>query len=175
MTQSDNVFGELAHRRPVVDTDPGGARHVVRLIDHHHRKLPLLHHRQIRIVVAGRVDDEAVDARGQHGRGPVRDAAVRPDRHQQQPLPHLLARFGKSGNEIECGRIAERIVQRFGDHQADRTGPPGAQRAGDGVRAGVAELLRGGEDALAQFDRQLVRPVVGIGDRGARDLELGGQ
>lgn len=127
VTEFQDVLGEFAHGPAIVDADARDPWHVLRLVDHHHRQLTLLQHRQIRIVVGRRVDHEPVDTRREHGIGPLFEGAVGPDGDQQQALPGFLTRFGKTGNEIECGGIAERIVERFGDHETDRTGLAGAQ------------------------------------------------
>ncbi len=175
MTELQNMFGEAAHRGAVVDAHPGRAGNVLGLVDHHDRQVSLQHRRQIGVVVGGRVHDEPVDPGGQHRGRPVGDAAVRTDRDQQQALADLLTRFGKPCNEIERRRIAEGVVQRLGDDQTHRAGLAGAQRPGHRIRARIAEPLGGGQHPLAQLGRQLVGPVVGVGDGGARNLELGGQ
>ena len=71
MPKTDNVFGETAHGVAVVDADPGCAGHVLGLVDDHHRQMPLLHHRQVRVVVGRGVHDETVDPGREHGRRPV--------------------------------------------------------------------------------------------------------
>ena len=43
MTQTEDVVGDLAHRRPVIDTYLGCAGHVFGLIDHHQRQPSLQH------------------------------------------------------------------------------------------------------------------------------------
>ncbi len=104
------MFGELAASAArSVDADPRSTRDVLGLIDDDHRQMALLQHRKIRVVVGGRVDDE-IRPRPPTSTAaePSFDAAVGARGHQQQTLPGLLARFGKSGNEIQGGRIAER-------------------------------------------------------------------
>ena len=175
VTELEHMLGELAHRCPVVDAHPGHPGHVAGLVDHHHRQVPLQDRRQVGVVIGGRVDDETVDTGGQHRGRAVGDTAVGPDRHQQQSLAHRFARLGQPGDEVERGRIPERVVQRLGDDQPHRAGLAGTQRARHRVRTGVAERLRGRQHALAQLGRQLVGPVVGVRDGGPRDLQLSGE
>ncbi len=175
MAKAHNVFREQAHGIAIVDAHARGARHILGLIDDDDREVALLDHRQIGIVVGGGVHHEPVDTRREHGRRTVVEGAVRTDRHQQQALARLLAGLSEAGDEVQGGRIAERIVERFGDHESDRPGLPGAQRARDRIRSRVTELLCGGEHPIAKIGRQLIRPVVGVGDGGPRNLQFGGQ
>ena len=66
MAQSHNMFREVAHGGAVVDAYPRGAGHVLGLVDDHHRQLPLLHHRQIGIVIGRGVHHEPVDTGREH-------------------------------------------------------------------------------------------------------------
>ena len=170
-----NVFGELGHARPVVDADPRGARHVLRLVDDDHGQMPLQHHLQIGVVVGRGVHHEAVDTRREHGGRPVTDASVRPHRDEQQALARVLARLGQAGDEVQRRGIAERVVQRFGHHQTDRACLACPQRAGHRVGPRISEALGRREHPFAQIGRQLVGPVVGVGNRGPGDLQLGRQ
>ena len=92
-----------------------------------------------------------------------------------RPWPASSHDSAKSGNEIQRRRIAERIVERFGDHQPDGAGLAGTQRAGHRVGSRVPQPLGGGQHAFAKVRRQLVGPVVGVGDGGARNLQFGRQ
>ena len=175
VAQTQDVLGHLPHRRPVVDTHPRRPRDVLGLVDDDDRKVALQHGLQVGIVVRGGIDHEPVHPRRQHRVGAVGDVAAGTRRDQEQPLAGLFARFSQARNEIESGRVTERVRQRLGDQQSGRAGPAGPQRAGDRVRARIAQPLGGGQHPLSQIGRQLVGPVVGIGDGGARDLELGGQ
>ena len=142
----------------------------------HHRQSPLEHQLQVGVVVGGRVDDETVHARPTAPRWSLRrQLRPGPTATSSRPCPASSQDLGEAGDEVQRGGIAERIGQRFGDDQADRTGLAGAQRSRHRIGAGIAQPLGGGEDPLTQIGRQLIRAVVGIGDRGARDLELSGQ
>src|SRR4051794_33875338 len=55
-----------------------------------------------------------------------------------------------------------------------RPRPPPPQPARHRVRAGVAEVGRGCEHAVAELRAELVGAVVGVRDRRARDAEVGG-
>jgi hypothetical protein len=58
------------------------------------------------------------------------------------------------------------------EDEAERSGLAAAQRARHRIGPGVAELAGGDQHALAQRGAQLVGPVVGVGDRRARDAEV---
>ena len=173
--EADDVLRDGAHRRAIVDAHPRRAWQVLGLVDDHHGQRTLRHDGQVGVVVGGGVHHEAVDPGGQDGGRSVVDGAVGPDRDQQQALPDLLTRLGEAGDEVQGGGVAERVVERFGDHQADGAGAPGAQRPRHRIGARVAEPLGRRQHALAQVGGELVGPVVGVGDRGARHLEFGGQ
>ncbi len=83
VAQTDDVVGHLAHRGAVVDADLRCAGHTFGLVDHHQRQPPLQHHLQVWVVAGRRIDHEAVDAGGEHRRGPVSDTAARSHRDQQ--------------------------------------------------------------------------------------------
>ena len=58
------------------------------------------------------------------------------------------------------------------EDEPERSGLAAAQRARHRIGAGVAEVARGAEHPLAQRGAELVGPVVGVGDRRARDAEM---
>ena len=111
VAKAHNVFREQTHGLAIIDADARGARHILGLIDDDDRKVALLDHRQIGVVVGRGVHHEPVDTRREHRRRTVAEGAVRADRHQQQALARLFARLGEAGNEVQGGRIAERIVR----------------------------------------------------------------
>ena len=108
-------------------------------------------------------------------RGAVLAAAARRGRspaEDQHRIPGLLGGARETLQEEHGAGIAERVAERLREQQPDRLAAARAQAARGGVRPGVAELRRRGQDPLAQLGRELVRPVVGVGDRGARDAEV---
>ena len=87
----------------------------------------LKRHGEVGVVVGHRVHHETVDAGVEDRVRSLGDAAARPDSDQQQTLSYLFTRFRKPCNTTHCGRIAERIVERLGEHQAHRPGLAGSQ------------------------------------------------
>ena len=90
---------------------------------------------------------------------------------QEQLVALRLRRLGQALEEADGARVGERVGEPLGEHQPDRAAPAGAQPARGRVRPGVAELLGGLQHLPAQLGGELVRPVVGVGDRRARDAE----
>ena len=109
-----------------------------------------------------RVDHEPVYPRREYRRCPSATLRLWADRHQHQPLTQLFARLGKSRNKIQRGRVAERIGERFGDHQAHCPGPAGAQRSRHRIGSGIADALGRGEHFLRSSGGELIGPVVRI-------------
>ena len=160
----------------VVDADEGVLARA-RLVDHDERQAALDRGGEVGVVDGQRVGAEAGDDRLADGLLALaaamgRARAAGEAREQQQREPGLLGGAREALQEQHGARIVERVGERLREQQADRLAPAGAQAPGGGVGPGVAELGRRGQDPLAQLGRELVRAVVGVGDRGARDAEV---
>ena len=127
---------------------------------------------QVGVVVGHRIDHEAVH-RGAGHRPHVGRVGAR--RHQQQPDLGRVALHGQALQERHRGGIAKRVRQLLGEQQADGSGLAGAQRPRHRVRTGVAHPGGGFHHPGPQLRRQLVRAVVGVGDRGPGHPHLGGE
>ena len=91
--------------------------------------------------------------------------------HEAQRHRPLLAARGDAVDELERRRVRERLGEGEVEHQPDRPRLPLRERPRHGVRARVAELAGGGEDALAQGGGELVGAVEGVGHGHARDAD----
>ncbi len=96
MAKPHNVFGELGHGGAVVDTDPGRAGDVLRLVDDHDGQMALEYDLQIGVVVGRGVDHEAIDTCRKHRCRAVTHASVRSDRDEQKALARHLAGLGQA-------------------------------------------------------------------------------
>ena len=84
---------------------------------------------------------------GGEDRGVERDAGELVDRgpagvarEQEQPDAVAAEHLGDAVEQLDGDRVAERVEQAFPDEGADDAAPTAAQRRGDRVRAGVAQL-----------------------------------
>ena len=121
------------------------------------------------VVFRNGVHHEAVHARAVH-RGDVFPLGA--GRDQQQPLAGVFAGEGQALEEAHGARVAEGVREVFGEQQSDRSRFAGAQRSGHRVRPGVPEPAGRLQDPLAQLRGELVRTVVGVGNRGSGNTEL---
>ena len=154
--------------RSVVDPDEV---HAVdqRGVDEHGRQPALHRGGDQRVAGVQAVEHEPVHRRVAYG--VALRLAVGQARHEHDREAALVGRGREALQEEDGGRIVERARQAVVEDDADRGGTAAAQAAGDGVGAGVAQLRRGLQDPLPQRRRELVRPVVGIGDRAGRHAE----
>ncbi len=174
VAEVDQVPDHLGRPRPVVDRHQGRTLDVPALADHDGYPAPL--QRVERRVarqhaphqhgdVHGRALQERVHAlrvgRSRPGHPAAADAGDEQDaetllaEHLHEPVEHL-----------DGDRVAERAPEVVADHHADDAGAARAQLAPERVRAGVAELGRGGEHLVPGLRRD--RPGAGEGERRRR-------
>ena len=80
--------------------------------------------------------------------------------------------FGKAGEELGGGGVPYGKRKLLGEEQTDGSGFAGTQRSGNRIWARIAQTFSCLKDTHAEFFRQLVGPVVGIGDGSARNVQF---
>ena len=168
VAEREQVPDRLRGGRRVVDPDEVDAVDQ-RGVDEHGGQPALHRGGDQRVAGVEAVEHEAVDRRVAHG--VALRLAVGQARHEHDREPVLVGRGREALQEEDGGGIVERACQAVVEHDADRGGAAAAQAARDRVGAGVAQLRRGLQHALAQRRRELIRPVVGVGDRARRHAE----
>ena len=168
MAQVDQVADGRLGGRVVVDADEVEAVEG-RRVDGDGRQSPLDRGRHERVVLDHAVQDEPVDGGVADGRALRRPVGQAGHEHDGEPLG--IGGPGEPLQEEPRGRVVERIGKAIVEHDPDRAHAPGPQAAGQRIRAGVAQFGGRAQDPLAQRRGELVRAVVGVGDRRRGDAE----
>ena len=168
VAERDDVRGGVARAAAVVDADEEAGR-IARLVDDHHGHAAVERRAHGRVPVGHAVQAERVHDGVAHAADLLLLAAHAGE--QQQLVAAGLGRLGQPLQEADGAGIGERVGQALGEHQADGPTEPRPQPPRGRVGPGVAEPLGGLEHLPPQLGGELVRPVVGVRDRRARDAQ----
>ena len=160
MPEADEVAGGARGGGLVVDGDAVRARGA-RPPGHDRGQPAAQGCRQGRVIVGGGVGDQPVD------RG-VTDEALRGLRGRRDELQGQARGRRGGGHAVQEGDragIPERVREGLGEQHAEHVAAPPLQRPPGRARAAVPQFLRGRQHPPAQFRRQLVGVVVGVGHR----------